>query len=104
MNTTMDHLPPGQARDLPDAERLMARPTVLVADDDPVFVRSVAAVLRTRYHVRTVANGTEALAAVEDDPPDLVILDVMMDHMSEGFDVARSCEATTRPRSSPSSS
>jgi len=67
----------------------MARPTVLVADDDPVFVQSVAAVLRTRYHVLTVANGTEALAAVEDDPPDLVILDVMMDHMSEGFDVAR---------------
>jgi len=67
----------------------MARPTVLVADDDVVFVQSLAAVLRTRYHVRTVANGTEALATVEDDPPDLVILDVMMDHMSEGFDVAR---------------
>jgi CheY-like chemotaxis protein len=67
----------------------MVRPTVLVADDDPVFVQSVAAVLRTRYHVRTVANGTEALAAVEDDPPDLIVLDVMMDHMSEGFDVAR---------------
>lgn len=67
----------------------MARPTVLVADDDVVFVQSLAAVLGTRYHVRTVANGTEALAAVEDDPPDLVILDVMMDHMSEGFDVAR---------------
>lgn len=76
----------------------MARPTILVADDDPVFVESVAAVLKTRYRVRTVANGTEALAAVEDDPPDLVILDVMMDHMSEGFDVARSIrsnEATT---------
>lgn len=76
----------------------MARPTILLADDDPVFVESVAAVLGTRYQVRTVTNGTEALAAVEDDPPDLVILDVMMDHMSEGFDVARtlrSNEATT---------
>ncbi len=68
----------------------MPRPTVLVADDDPVFVQSVAAVLGTRYHVRTVANGTEALAVVDDDPPDLIVLDVMMDHMSEGFDVARS--------------
>jgi CheY-like chemotaxis protein len=69
---------------------MMPRPTVLVADDDPVFVQSVAAVLGTRYHVRTVANGTEALAVVDDDPPDLIVLDVMMDHMSEGFDVARS--------------
>ena len=67
----------------------MTRPTVLVADDDAVFVQSVTAVLRTRYNVRTAANGTEALASIEDDPPDLVILDVMMDHMSEGFDVAR---------------
>jgi len=67
----------------------MTRPTVLVADDDAVFVASVVAVLRTRYEVRTVASGTEALAAIDDDPPDLIILDVMMDHMSEGFDVAR---------------
>jgi len=67
----------------------MARPTILVADDDPIFVVSVVSVLGTRYDVRTAANGTEALAAVDDDPPDLIILDVMMDHMSEGFDVAR---------------
>lgn len=67
----------------------MTRPTVLIADDDAIFVQSVTAVLRTRYNVRTAANGTEALASIEDDPPDLVILDVMMDHMSEGFDVAR---------------
>jgi len=65
------------------------RPTILIADDDDVFVRSVMAVLAVRYDVRTASNGTEALAAVEDDQPDLVLLDVMMDHMSEGFDVAR---------------
>jgi CheY-like chemotaxis protein len=67
----------------------MPRPAILVADDDPVFVESVVSVLQTRYEVRTATNGSEALAAVQDDPPDLVILDVMMDHMSEGFDVAR---------------
>lgn len=65
------------------------RPTILIADDDEVFVRSVTAILDARYDVRTAFSGTEALAAIEDDPPDLVILDVMMDHMSEGFDVAR---------------
>ena len=67
----------------------MARPLILVADDDEVFVESVASVLRTRYDVKTVGNGTRALAVVREDLPDLVILDVMMDHMSEGFDVAR---------------
>ena len=67
----------------------MERPTILVVDDDPVFVVSVVSVLGARYDVRSAENGTEALAAVDDDPPDLIILDVMMDHMSEGFDVAR---------------
>lgn len=68
---------------------MTGRPTILVADDDPVFVDSVVSILSTRYEVRTAVNGAEVLALVDDDPPDLVILDVMMDHMSEGFDVAR---------------
>ncbi|MGD8439979.1 MAG: response regulator [Holophagae bacterium] len=67
----------------------MARPRVLVVDDDPVLVEALASILRGRYDVATAANGSQALAAVRREPPDLVILDVMMDHMSEGFDVAR---------------
>jgi twitching motility two-component system response regulator PilH len=45
--------------------------------------------LQTSYRVTTAANGSEALVAIQVDPPDLIVLDVMMDHMSEGFDVAR---------------
>jgi putative two-component system response regulator len=67
----------------------MKRPVILVADDDAVFAESVASVLRIRYDVCAVGNGTEAMAVISEDLPDLVILDVMMDHMSEGFDVAR---------------
>jgi CheY-like chemotaxis protein len=77
-----------------DRPRLMARPTILVADDDPVFVSSMESVLRTRYDVATACNGSEALTRIDADPPDLVILDVMMDHMSEGFDVARELRQT----------
>jgi CheY-like chemotaxis protein len=69
---------------------------VLVVDDDPVFVASLESVLRSRYEVRTAANGSQALAIVEDDPPDLIILDVMMDHLSEGFDVAREIRGQKR--------
>ena len=42
--------------------RLMARPTILIADDDPVFVASVESVLRTRYDVTTASSGSEAMA------------------------------------------
>jgi CheY-like chemotaxis protein len=67
----------------------MVRKSVLLVDDDPVFVEAVSAVLETRYEVRTAANGTEALAQITAVRPDLIVLDVMMDHLSEGFDVAR---------------
>jgi len=71
----------------------MSDATILLIDDDPVFTASVSAVLGTRFTVRTASNGTEGLAAVREERPDLVILDVMMDHLSEGFDVARTLRA-----------
>jgi len=67
----------------------MGKPSVLVVDDDPVFLDSVVAVLRGCYHVKTASNGSEALASIDIKHPDLIVLDVMMDHLSEGFDVAR---------------
>ena len=67
----------------------MAARNVLLVDDDPIFREAVTAVLETRYRVRTASNGAEALAEVAHELPDVVILDVMMDHLSEGFDVAR---------------
>jgi CheY-like chemotaxis protein len=69
---------------------MMDKKTVLLVDDDTVFVEAVSAVLESRFRIDTAHNGTEALERVRRQAPDLIILDVMMDHMSEGFDVARS--------------
>lgn len=79
----------------------MERKTVLIADDDPVFVAAVSAVLQTRYAVKTASNGTEALEEIAKEFPDLVILDVMMDYMSEGFDVARKLRTNPATKSIP---
>jgi CheY-like chemotaxis protein len=62
--------------------------TVLLVDDDPVFVAAVAAVLRTRFDVLTAGDGEEALMAMATQRPDLIILDVMMSYQSEGYDLA----------------
>ena len=67
----------------------MGNERVLIVDDDAVFVDAVSAVLESRFDVMTAANGTEALARIADSRPDVVLLDVMMDHLSEGFEVAR---------------
>ncbi|GLV59700.1 DNA-binding response regulator [Dictyobacter sp. S3.2.2.5] len=59
--------------------------TVLVADDDPQLLRLVMRSLELEgFHVLNAHDGEEALAMIEANPPDLVLLDVMMPHM-DGF-------------------
>jgi CheY-like chemotaxis protein len=79
----------------------MARKTVLLVDDDQVFIDAVSAVLETRYTVRLASNGAEARRSLERELPDLVVLDVMMDYPSEGFDLARSLRADPRTSGIP---
>lgn len=66
----------------------MPRPTILIVDDDVVFVEALSAVLGQDYEVRTAHGGEEAVAIVTADPPDLIVLDVMMSYLSEGYDLA----------------
>jgi putative two-component system response regulator len=79
----------------------MSRRTILLVDDDPVFVDAVTAVLETRYAVRSAGNGAEARRSIDEQVPDLIVLDVMMDYPSEGFDVARALQADPRTRAVP---
>src|SRR4051794_22818546 len=56
---------------------------VLVVDDDSAIRRSLERGLRlSGFAVRTAADGPEALAAVRDAPPDVLVLDVSMPGMS----------------------
>jgi class 3 adenylate cyclase len=66
---------------------------VLVVDDTPHNVKLLADLLEVKgYGVTTAVNGEEALAKVAADPPDLVLLDVMMPGLS-GYDVCRRLRA-----------
>jgi len=67
---------------------------ILVVDDTAVNVKLLADLLAVKgYAVVTAASGPEALAAVEKEQPDLVLLDVMMPGMS-GYDVCRKLRAS----------
>ena len=60
---------------------------VLVVDDQPANLRVVSALLeRKGYRVALAENGDAALAAAEAEPPDLMLLDMMMPGM-DGFGV-----------------
>jgi two-component system, OmpR family, response regulator len=66
-----------------------SEPRVLVVDDEPNIVDVVTMALRFQgFAVASAGTGGEALAAVSDFRPDLIVLDVMLPDM-EGFDVAK---------------
>jgi DNA-binding response OmpR family regulator len=53
--------------------------TILAADDDPQLLRLMTRNLQLEgYEVRTASDGQQALEQIEANPPDLVLLDVMM--------------------------
>lgn len=62
---------------------------ILVIDDDPDVGIFCSAVLgKAGYAVECAAGAQEGLAAVRRAPPDLVILDVMMEEADSGFQAA----------------
>lgn len=73
---------------------------ILIIDDQPRDRRLVAAMLEPYgYEIREVSSGEDALASMA-DPPDLILLDVVMGGMS-GYDVCRELRANERTRSLP---
>jgi adenylate cyclase len=70
-----------------------AAASILVVDDVPLNVKLIADLLGAKgYRTRTASSGAEALASLAADPPDLVLLDVMMPGLS-GYDVCRTIRA-----------
>jgi DNA-binding response OmpR family regulator len=63
--------------------------TILIADDEPNIVISLEYLLEhAGYQVQVARDGQEALDAIARQPPDLVLLDVMLPRVS-GFDVCQ---------------
>lgn len=66
---------------------------VLLVDDEEDFVSTLAERLRMRgMQAKTASNGQEALKRIAEDPPQVVVLDVMMPGMG-GLDVLRKIKA-----------
>ena len=64
-------------------------PMVLIVDDDPGLRRYVRASLENEgYSVREAGSAEEGLAALEDEPPALILLDVMMPKV-DGWEMLR---------------
>ncbi len=71
-------------------------PSILVVDDAPNIVLSLEFLMRQEgYEVRTASNGDEALLSIQENPPDLILLDVMMPKR-DGYEVCQTVRSDPR--------
>ena len=77
-------------------EQRMSRegvPNVIIVDDTPANLQLLTGMLKERgYKVRPVPSGKLALQAAKNDPPDLILLDIMMPEM-DGYEVCERLKA-----------
>ncbi|WP_157439776.1 ATP-binding protein [Terracidiphilus gabretensis] len=74
---------------LPSADDTsVARPRILLADDNRDMLEYLQRLLSRRFDVTAVSDGQQALEAVLKQPPDLVLTDVMMPRL-DGFGLLR---------------
>lgn len=71
--------------------------TILLVDDDPDFLEMHRAVLRDKgYRVLAATSGAQCVKLAEAEPPDLIILDMIMEGRNSGMEVARALRSSER--------
>lgn len=83
----------------PDANNEALPYTVLLVEDNPQHLELLEAYMEDMPDARvvTAVNGLEALRKVQEESPDLVLLDIMMPKMS-GFEVCKRIKGDPKTR------
>lgn len=75
-------------------------PKLLVVDDQPINIQVMHQVFGADYQVFMATSGEQALSICQANPPDLVLLDVVMPGM-DGFEVCTRLKENTETRNIP---
>ena len=84
-----------------DQQGTSSKGHILIVDDSLTNLRTLFQILiEQAYTVHTANNGMRAIQAVETDPPDLILLDIMMPDMN-GYQVCKRLKANEQTRDIP---
>jgi len=71
------------------------RPKILVIDDDPDFLDAVTPILESAlYNVATASNPEKGREKIFSEKPDLILLDIMMDSLFDGFSLCHAIKTS----------
>lgn len=76
------------------------RPCLLVVDDQPVNIQALYRIFAPDHRVQMATSGAKALALCREDPPDLILLDVVMPEM-DGYQVCERLQTDEATRNIP---
>ena len=85
---------------VPLSQPANARPTILVVDDTPENIDVLRGILGADYMLKIATSGQLALKIAAIQPPDLILLDIMMPGM-DGYEVIRQLKANPFTRAIP---
>jgi len=73
----------------------MSAKKILVIDDDPDFLAAITPILKSAlYEVATASNPQEAKEKIFAEKPDLILLDIMMDSLFDGFSLCHAIKTS----------
>lgn len=79
----------------------MSTKILLIDDDVDLVEMNRAYLVRQGYTVLFAYNGSDGLKLARESRPDLIVLDVMMTEVGEGFEVARALKGDASTRNIP---
>ena len=75
--------------------------TILVVDDAPLNIAMIAGLLKDKFKIKVATHGEKAIALANGvEPPDLILLDIMMPEM-DGYEVCRRLKADPKTAEIP---
>ncbi|MEO5330807.1 MAG: response regulator [Magnetococcus sp. YQC-5] len=74
--------------------------SVLIVDDTETNIDMLLGILDDQYEISVAMDGPSALEIVWDDPPDIILLDIMMPGM-DGYEVCRRLKADLKTKNIP---
>lgn len=79
-----------------------SKATILIIDDDPDFVDAVSSILESaHYNVSTALDPKRGKEKIYSEKPDLILLDIMMDSLFDGFSLCHTIKTSKEFNQTP---